>query len=168
MLNNLTKKEKEIFSKIVELPDKPDNFVAKQLGISRLTVSKAKKKFIKESLLKQTNMPNCAGRGCIGLITLVHFKFNAHASEKSIDDGRKFFEDTANPFFSVYNNFDGIMVFDSIDYSDFKFLTNQILAFAKQKQLFEKEPAILIVPSRDVKFSKADFSGLVNKMLTKA
>ncbi len=132
---SLTKNEKNIYSELIKDPEGNDKNLEEKLGISRHTISNARKKFKENNLIKTVNLPNL---GKLGYSILVFSHLMLHqkkgVDEKLASNPSKVFFASRGPekiILSVYKN-----------YEDFRRDSANTMKYLKENNLLISEPVI--------------------------
>ncbi len=132
---SLTKNEKIVYSGLIKNPESNDKELEEKLGISRHTISNARKKFKENNLIKTVNLPNL---GKLGYSILVFSHLMLHqkkgVNEKLASNPSKIFFTSRGPekiILSVYKN-----------YEDFRRDSANTMKYLKENDLLISEPVI--------------------------
>lgn len=131
----LTKNEKIIYSELISYPEANDKELEERLGISRHTISNARKKFKENNLIKKINIPNLSKLGYTILVfshLLLHQKKGV--DKKLASNPSKIFFASRGPekiTLSVYKN-----------YENFRRDSANTMKYLRKNNLLISEPVI--------------------------
>ncbi|MFQ6107610.1 MAG: hypothetical protein ACE5QF_08530 [Thermoplasmata archaeon] len=135
----LRRKEKIILRGMVENPDLNDVQLAELLGISRMTIGKARRKFAEQGLVMNRRIPNLKDLG-VELLVLTYGSFHPRLSE-----GLKYYvptllETAGTTFFSALNKNEAIGLSACSSYQEYKKQTDVLAEAYKEQEIFSRPP----------------------------
>jgi DNA-binding MarR family transcriptional regulator len=136
----LSDSEKKVYYAVVKYPDLLDNDIGIKLGISRHTVSRLKKKFIDESLLRRLNLPNIKKLG-FKILAFYHIKFNPKSSP-DLDEDEVLCLISDSTIFMASKRFETVLLSVYANYDDYKSDKTRIIRLLKENRWITKDPMI--------------------------
>ncbi|RLF29759.1 MAG: hypothetical protein DRN05_00985 [Thermoplasmata archaeon] len=133
--------EKNVFCMMVSYPEMSDSRIAMELGVSRHTVSRLRKKFREENLVKTIVVPNLNKLG-FEILGFYHFKFDPR-SPPSMENDETAMLLTDSTVFLACRMFEAVMISVYSDYDSYKSDRTRILQVLKENRWMVKEPVIL-------------------------
>ncbi|MFQ6128081.1 MAG: winged helix-turn-helix transcriptional regulator [Thermoplasmata archaeon] len=135
----LRRKEKVVLKGIVENPDLNDVKLAELLGISRMTIGKARRRFANEELLINRKLPNLKNLG-IELLVLTYGSFHPRLSE-----GLKYYvpsllEIAGTTFFSALNKNEAVGISAFSSYQEYKKQMDIFAQAYREQEIFSQPP----------------------------
>ncbi len=102
----LTNKEGDVYCAIVENPDLTNQEIGDKVDLSRHTVSRIKKNFYKQGLLKRLVIPDLEKLG-FEILAFYHFRFNPHTppTKEEIE-----FLDSFSTLFFAWKKFEAVII----------------------------------------------------------
>jgi DNA-binding CsgD family transcriptional regulator len=137
---NLTAREKKIYCNIVKYPEISDKELAKKIGISRHTVSRLRKNFEKDFLIRRINLPNLKKLG-FEILTTYHIRYNpSNHPNMDKDDTTALMSDSTIVMAS--RMFETFMLSIHTDFDDYNRDTTRIMQILKENKWISKNPEI--------------------------
>ena len=161
-LLKLSDNEKKVYYALIKYPDLSLIELSKEIGISRHTISKMKKTFIKNNLMKEKNIPNLRKLG-FEIISFYHIKFDPKnpPSEKHIKA-----LDTEDTFFLASRKFECLILSVYKNYNDYKIDKMKKIEFLRRENLVCKPPLIRkYIIDRMYVIKDLEFAPIVKKIL---
>ncbi len=159
---NLNNKEKIVYSTLVQNPNATTQKIGDIVGLSRHTVSRMKKGFFKNNMLKTITIPNLKKLGFeILAFYPINFDPNKHPSEKDIE-----FLDTNSTIFFARRKFESVIISAYHNYQKYKEDKMHKIRYLKENELISKTPQIGKYMFERMKVIKDfNFSPISKKML---
>lgn len=161
----LRKKEKAILQGMCRFPMYNDVRLAEELGVSRMTVGRARKKFFGLRLITKKVFPDLAKLG-FELLTFTHGKFSS-----SLTDGLKHYvpklSETIGPNVFLASTQDELVALGAFhNFTEYRKSMNNFAEVYKEKELFSAPPRRLIFSTREMKVVKDhDYGPIAGKAL---
>jgi DNA-binding MarR family transcriptional regulator len=162
-LNKLNHNNKRILYTLVQFPEASIAEIAKKVWLSRLTVSKIKKKLIKEGFLITSMIPNLR-KLSLELFAAVSFKFEPKIMKKVYMLDYKIRKKECNTVMKIIGNKDvtSLMFFKNKEECEER--VNQLVDFYNKNNIpFEKE--LVTFPLEKLAFMKLDLATLTKNLL---
>ncbi|MCJ2555602.1 MAG: winged helix-turn-helix domain-containing protein [Candidatus Thermoplasmatota archaeon] len=139
----LRAKEKETLKAIVENPELSDVQLSESLGISRMTIGKARRRFADEGLIIPRKMPNLGNLG-IELLVLTHGSFHPR-----LEEGLKYYvpsllETAGTTIFSILNKNKALGISAFSSYHEYKKQTDIFAEAYREQEVFSRPPTRVI------------------------
>ena len=161
----LRQKEKTIFKGMCEFPMTNDVQLAEKLGVSRMTVGRARKKFFDSGLLTKKVFPNLERLG-FELLTFTHGIFNP-----GLEDGLKHYvpklSETIGPSIFLAFTRNELVVLNAFrNFTEYRKSMNDFAEVYKEKELFSSPPSRLLFSTSEMLTVKNhDYGPFVGKAL---
>lgn len=139
LLVHLRAKEREILRGLVQTPDLSDIKLARQLGISRMTVGRGRKRFEDEELLMFRRIPSLRSLG-MELLVLTHGSFHSGLTEGLKYYVPKLMEIAGTMFLSAINKNESIGISAFSSYHEFKMCANRFAQAYREQEIFSSPP----------------------------
>jgi DNA-binding MarR family transcriptional regulator len=132
--------EKNVYCMLVSYPELSDSDVGRELGVSRHTVSRLRRKFEENNLMSKIILPNFVKLG-FEILAFYHIQFDPR-NPPNIDD-----DETANlisdsTVFFASRRFESVMISIYKDYEDYKNDMMKIMQMLKENQWIAEDPII--------------------------
>jgi DNA-binding MarR family transcriptional regulator len=158
----LSEKQKKVYKTLVEYPTDTTQQIGEKVGLSRHTISRMKKQFLDEGLLRQIVFPNMKKIG-FELLTLYHIKFSPH---KAPTQEEIMFLDSPSTIFLATRTFETVLISVYPTYQDYKDDEMQKIRFLKEHDLISIPPFISTYSfERMVIIKNLDFLPITKKTL---
>lgn len=132
--------EKNVFCMLVGYPEMSDSGIAREVGVSRHTVSRLRKNFDEKNLVKRTVIPNLKKLG-FEILAFYHFRFDPrNPPNMENDDAAMLLTDST--IFLATRMFEAVMVSVYTNYDSYKSDQTKILQVLKGHRWITKEPMI--------------------------
>lgn len=146
----LRKKEKLIFRGMCEFPGMNDIQLAEELGVSRMTVGRARKKFLSSNLISKKVIPNLEKLG-FELLTLTHGRFNP-----SLTEGLKHYipklSETIGPSILLATTRDELVALNAFrNFTQYRKAMNAFAEAYKEKEIFSSPPRRLLFSTSEMR-----------------
>jgi DNA-binding MarR family transcriptional regulator len=158
----LTNKEINIYTALIEHPDATTQQIGEKIGVSRHTVARMKKKFFENGLLKQIIIPNLKKLG-FEILAFYPIKFNPSKSP-SIEDIDIL--DTSSTIFLARRQFETVIISAYPTYQDYKEDKMHKIRFLKENDFISYTPLIgKYMFERTIIIKDFDFAPIAKKIL---
>lgn len=156
--------EKNVFCMLVSLPECSDKEIGKKIGVSRHTVSRMRRNFENQNLIRTVNLPNLKKLG-FEILTFYHIRFDPRTPPNfDKDEATSMISDSTILFAS--RMFEAFMLSIHIDYDDFKKDTNRIMQLLKENNWGAETPIIKTFSLNELHFIKDfKFAPITKKIL---
>ncbi len=159
---HLTDKQKKVFKTLVEHPTDTTQQIGEKVGLSRHTISRMKKEFIDEGLLRPLIFPDLKKIG-FQFLTLYHIKFNPHNAPTPSDIS---YLDTPSTLFLAAKTFETVLISIYPTYHEYKDDEMQKIRYLKEHDLISVPPFISTYSfERMVVIKNLDFLSITKKTL---
>jgi DNA-binding MarR family transcriptional regulator len=156
----LTRIEKKVLRGLVAYPDLHDSSVAKQIDVTRQTVTKMRKRFESLGLLKTVRVPNLLAMG-YEVLAIIHERYRP---SQTLDQRREVEE----PFFEglpvtyrIAADLEAIEILAFHDFKEFQQTSVRISRFNREQKFIAREADTLV-------FSLADLYPIKNHVYSRA
>jgi len=149
--------EKQVYCMVVKYPEMSDSNIGREIGVSRHTVSRVRRRFADEKLIRKVNLPNLKQLG-FEIMTFYHIHFDpSNPPNIETDDLSRLINDST--IFMSSRMFEAFMLSVHIDYEDYKKDKTRVMQVLKENKWIAKDPMILtyslssLIFIKDFKFS---------------
>ena len=132
--------EKNVYCMLVSYPELSDNVIGRELGVSRHTVSRLRRKFEEKNLMSKINLPNFVKLG-FEIFTFYHISFDPRNPPNMDDDEAANLMSDSTVFFAS-RRFEAVMISVYTDYDDYKTDMMKIMQLLKENQWIADDPRI--------------------------
>jgi DNA-binding CsgD family transcriptional regulator len=137
----LTDTEKNVFCMMISYPELSDGNIGREIGVSRHTVSRLRRGFESEKLIRKINLPNLEKFG-FEILVFYHIRFDPrNPPNMDNDDAASLMSDST--IFFASRQFEAIMITIYADYDDFRSENMKIMQLLKQNGWIAEDPKIL-------------------------
>jgi DNA-binding MarR family transcriptional regulator len=137
---NFSKIEKKVYCTLVKYPESSDSFIGKKTGVSRHTVSKLRRYFEEENLVRRINLPNFKKLG-FEILTIYHIRFDPRKNpDIKNDEAYQLISDST--IFMATRVFEAFILSVHLNYDDFNKDTTRIMQILKENKWITKNPVI--------------------------
>jgi predicted regulator of amino acid metabolism with ACT domain len=164
-ITKLSNVEKRVLFGLIKYPDIPDSKIAESIGVTRQVVSKLKKSFESDGILKTLRVPNLKKLG-FEILTVSHFRHNPKIPMDKRGKGIKQVLAEFPQVFMISGNLESMMINVCRDFTEFQNLKNKTLSYYKKQELLLNEPEIIMfsVPNL-ITLTEHNYAPLVQKVL---
>lgn len=134
----LNDKEKKVYYTLINNPNATTQKIGDMVGISRHTVSRMKKSFFNNNMLKNITIPNLKK---LGFEILAFYPINFNPNKYPSKDDIKFL-DTSSTLFFARRKFEGVIISAYYSYQKYKEDKMHKIRFLKEKDLISETPQI--------------------------
>jgi predicted transcriptional regulator len=161
----LRQKEGSIFRGFCAFPALNDVELSEKLGVSRMTVGRARKKFFEMGLLSEIVIPDL-GKVGFELLTLTHGKFNPELTEGLKYYLPKLTEIMGPTIFLSITRDEMVMMSAFRNFTDYKRSMNEFAETYKEKDLFSSPANSILFSTHEIRIVKNhDYGPIVGKVL---
>ncbi len=163
-LSILSNKEKKILYALVKYPRMKMKKISALLKISIPTITKIKKKLIKEGFIKRVVIPNV--KKLNQPILLLNARFNQKKDSDTIEQSKKKISNILNEFIRVELRDQVIMlcVFNDF-YAEKETKLHELLDLLHKRNYLTDYPEIITLPAKNIMLQKMDFASITKKVL---
>ncbi len=137
----LTRKETEVLKGLVRFPELSDKALAQRVKVSRQAVSKMRREFEGEGLLRTARVPNLRLLG-FELYVTAFAQFRPSAPLKSRADAFERLLRTTSTFFLISDESDAIVIGTSLSYEQFSILNVGLTKHFQERGFLASDPEI--------------------------
>ena len=132
--------EKNVFCMIVGYPDMSDNNIGREIGVSRHTVSRIRRGFEKNNLIRHVNIPNLQKLG-FEILCFYHIRFDPrNPPDLDADEASVLMSDPT--IFFASRMFEAVMISVYQDYDDYKSDMLKKMQILKENSWIAEDPNI--------------------------
>ncbi len=158
----LSPKERKVYAALVERPDATTQQIGDAVSLSRHTISRMKKQFFEEGLLKQIIFPDLRRLG-VEILAFYHIKFNPHKAPSKADID---YLDSPFTILLVNRKFEAVVLSAYPTYQDYKEDEMNKIRFLKENNLIFYPPFIgTYMFERMAVIKDFDFAPITKKIL---
>lgn len=162
--SKLTEKDKLTLYAFVKYPMLSDLELSRRTGISRPTISGKRTKFFQSGLLTREAYADWQ-KICCELMSYYHVKIRHGHDQKDLSRVYKAFRRVGAPLFSYLQPGEIFGAFLSTGYPDLKSRLDLEIRNLAAEGLISERPILVIMPLREIKATKIDYSSMVGQML---
>lgn len=146
---DLSRIEKKVFRGLIANPDLHDSSVAKQIDVTRQTVTKMRRRFESLGLLKLVRIPNLAAMGYQVLVVL-HQRYRSNQVLENRLGAEAAFFDKQPVIFRVSADSEAVEVLAFHSFQDYVDSMNAISKFNREQHFIEREPNAFVFSVKDL------------------
>jgi DNA-binding MarR family transcriptional regulator len=149
--------EKNVLCMMVSYPELSDGNIGREIGVSRHTVSRFRRGFENNNLIRQINLPYLEKFG-FEILVFYHIRFDPR-NPPNIENDEAYTLMSESTIFFATRIFEAVMISVYSDYDDFKSDNMRIMQLLKQNGWIAEDPKILsyslkkMVYIKDFKFA---------------
>jgi DNA-binding MarR family transcriptional regulator len=165
-ITKLSNIEKRVLYGLIKYPDIPDSKIAENIDVTRQVVSKLKKSFESDGIIKTLRIPNLRKLG-FEILAISHYRHNPKVPMNKRGKGIKQLLSEFPQVFLITGNLESIMINICRDFTEFQDLKNKsYIQFKKQEYLID-EPDIMIfsIPNMNI-VVEHNYAELLKKILS--
>lgn len=132
--------EKNVFCMLVSYPEFSDNDIGRELGVSRHTISRLRRKFEENRLMSSIILPDYIKLG-FEILALYHIRFDPRNPPDMENDEAASLMDDSTVFFAS-RRFEAVMLSIYSNYDDYKSDMMKIIQILKENQWIAEDPMI--------------------------
>ena len=144
--------EKNTYCMLISYPELFDNDIGRELGVSRHTISRLRRKFEDTNLIKSLTLPNFVKLG-FEILAFYHIKFDPRNPPDMDDDEAASLMSDSTVFFAS-RRFEAVMISIYKDYDEYKTEMMKIMQMLKENQLIAEDPIIRTYSLSTIAFIK--------------
>ena len=133
--------EKKVYCVIIRYPELSDSKIGEKVGVSRHTVSRLRKGFEKNNLMRKVNLPDLKKLG-FEILTFFHIRFDPRNSPDIEKDAASLLMNDSTIFLTS-RMFEAFMLSVHVDYEDYKKDQTRIMQVLKENKWIAQDPIIL-------------------------
>jgi DNA-binding MarR family transcriptional regulator len=161
--NYLSEKEKKVYVELIKNPDATTQQIGKNIGLSRHTVSRMKKNFYDENLLKKITLPSLNHLG-FEILAFYPIKFNPNKSPKKQDIDVL---DTYSTIFLARRQFETVIISAYSTYQDYKEDKMNKIRYLKENNFISYSPIVgKYVLEKMTVIKDFDFAPIAQKVIS--
>ncbi len=165
MDRRLTEKEKKVFFGLVNYPDLPDNRIAEKIETTRFTVTKIRKRFYEEKIMRTTCIPDVKKLG-MNILAFSHSKFKPNMSINKREDCLKNTISVYPTIFHVARDLESMSIAVFNNFQDYKEAKDQINKCRVENEFLKSEPKTLLLSiPRMTEIKNHTYAPLTKKIL---
>jgi len=156
--------EKNVYSAIIRFPELSTNEIGTKLGISRHTVSRLKRRFEQDFLLRKMYLPNLK-KLHFQILSFYHILFSP-STPPDLDRDQSLALQSDSTIFFASRHFEAVMLCVYSDYNDYKQDQTRISQILKENQWITEKPLTLSYSLDNLVFIKDfKFTPITTKVL---
>ena len=132
--------EKKVYCMLVNYPESSDGEIGNKLGVSRHTVSRLRRHFESEKLIRKINLPNLKKLG-FEILTFLHIRFDPR-NPPNIEKDEAALLMSNSTILMASRMFEAFMVSVHVDYDDYKRDSTRIMQVLKENKWIAENPTI--------------------------
>jgi DNA-binding MarR family transcriptional regulator len=132
--------EKNAYCMLVSYPDLPDSNIGRELDVSRHTISRIRRKFEENNLMKKLVLPNFVKLG-FEIMAFYHICFNPRNPPKIEENGAALLMSDSTIFLAS-RQFEAVMISIYSDYEDYKSDRTKVMQVLRENNWIAKDPVI--------------------------
>jgi hypothetical protein len=153
----LSDTEKNVYCMIISYPEMSDSDIGREIGVSRHTVSRLRRRFDENNLVRRISLPNLQKLG-FEILAFYHIKFDPR-NPPNMDNDEAVSLMTDSTVFFASRRFEAVMISVHMDYDDYKANMMKIMQVLKENKWIAEDPLIKtyglsnMVSIKDFKFA---------------
>jgi len=132
--------EKNVYCVLVSYPELSDSDIGRELGVSRHTISRLRRKFEENNLMSRVTLPNFVKLG-FEILAFYHIRFNPRNLPNMEDDEAALLMSDSTVFLAS-RRFEAVVISIYKDYDDYKTDMMKIIQVLKENQWIAEDPMI--------------------------
>jgi len=148
----LSDTEKNAYCILISYPELSDSDIGRDLGVSRHTVSRLRRKFEENNLMSKLNLPNFVKLG-FEILVFYHISFDPRNPPNMEEDEAASLMSDSTVFFAS-RRFEAVMISIYNDYEKYKLDRTKIMQVLKENQWIAEDPVIRSYSLRTMAFIK--------------
>jgi len=137
---SLSDTEKNVFCMIVSYPDMSDKDIGREIGVSRHTVSRLRRRFEEKNLIRRICIPNLRKLG-FEILAFYHIRFDPR-NPPNIENDEAYLLMSDSTIFFATRQFESVMLSVYLDYDDYKHDRSNIMHILKGNRWIAEDPTI--------------------------
>jgi DNA-binding MarR family transcriptional regulator len=164
---SLTDREKKIYCSLIQHPEISDINLGKKIGVSRHTVSRIRRNFEKDFLIRWINLPNLKKLG-FEILTTYHISYDPR-NHPNMEEDETVSLISDSTIMMASRMFETFMLCVHSDFDDYNRDTNRIMQILKEKKWISKNPAVRTYSLNELIYIKDFiFAPIAKKILEKS
>ena len=164
-ITKLSNVEKRVLYGLIRYPDIPDSKIAENIDVTRQVVSKLKKSFEVDGLLKTLRIPNLKKLG-FEIMSVSHYRHNPKIPLEKRGKGIRQVLSEFPQIFLISGNLESMMINVTRDFTEYQELKNKANLYYKKQEFLISEPDNLIFSIPNMKnIVVHNYAPLVQKVL---
>jgi DNA-binding MarR family transcriptional regulator len=164
-ITKLSNVEKRVLYGLIKYPDIPDSKIAETIDVTRQVVSKLKKSFESDGIIKTLKIPNLKKLG-FEIMAVSHYGHNPKIPLEKRGKGIKQVLEDFPQIFMISGNLESLMINICRDFTEFQDLKNKAYGHYKKQEYLIEEPVIMIFSIPNLKtIVEHDYAALLAKIL---
>ena len=159
---NLTNIEKLVLYGLVNYPELPDSKIADKINVTRQVISKLKKTFEDDGLIKTIRIADLDKLG-YNIIVIGHNNYNPLTPLEKRKKGLKMIKSELPLIFQITSNLEGIGISPVKNFKEAQNLRKKVTAFYKKENFFISEPNIYLFSIQNLNLIRNHNYGLIVK-----
>ena len=144
--------KKHVYCMLIKYPELSDNNIGRELGVSRHTVSRLRRDFEQNKLMRKSNLPNLKKLG-FEIMTFYHIQFDPrNPPDIEADDIALLMNDSS--IFMASRMFEAFMLSVHVDYDDYKKDKTRVMQVLKENKWIAQDPLIRTYSLSSLNFIK--------------
>jgi len=133
--------ERDVYYMLVRYPEMLDSDIGYELGVSRHTVSRLRKKFEQNNLIRRVTLPNLKNLG-FEILSFSHIHFDPR-NPPDMDENESALLMSDSTIFMASRMFEAVDISVYRDYDDYKKDKNRLMQVLKENKWIAEDPLIL-------------------------
>ena len=156
--------EKNVYCMLIKHPELSDSDIGTELGVSRHTISRLRRGFEGNDLIRWINLPDLKNLG-FEILSFLHIQFDPRNSpDMEKDEASALMGDST--VFMASRMFEAVMISIYSDYDDYKKDTTRVMQVLKESKWIAENPKILTYSLSELIFIKEfKFAPIARKIL---
>ena len=161
---SLSDTEKNVYCMLVSYPELSDTAIGREMGVSRHTISRFRRKFEDNNLMSKIALPNIVKIG-FEILAFYHIRFDPRRPPNMDDDEAVSLMSDSTVFFAS-RRFEAVMISIYKDYDDYKRDMMKIMQILKENQWIAGDPMIRTYSLNSMAFIKDyKFAPIASKIM---
>ena len=162
---SLTNIEKRVLYGLVNYPELPDSKISEKINVTRQVISKLKKTFEDDGLIKTIRVPNLKMLG-YDILILSHQQFNPLMPLDKRKKGIKIILEKLPIILNISGNLESILMGVCKDFHEFQEIKNQAISYYNKEKFLLGEPRINIFSIQNLNIiTNHTYGPIVKKIL---
>ncbi len=162
---NLTRKETEVLKGLVRYPELSDKALAQRVKVSRQAVSKMRREFEADGLIRTVRLPNLRLLG-FDLYVTAFARFSPSSTIRSRQDGVEKLLRVAPIFVVASDDAEGIVIGAAQSYEQFAILRSSLTKHFQERGFLSADPEVYVSLTNATEFVRnCDFGPLVQGLI---
>ena len=132
--------EKNVYCMMISYPEMSDEDIGREIGVSRQTVSRLRRRFQNNNLIERISLPNLQKVG-FEILTFYHIKFDPRNPPNMENNAAINLIDDSTIFFAC-RKFEAVMISIYLNFEDYKTDSMRIMHILKENKWIAEDPII--------------------------